>query len=160
MSGGTLVIDAGGDGFDSNGSATVTGGLLVVNGPTRTATAPSTSTAPSSSRTRTLVAAGTPGWPRRPDAASEAGDPEHDLFNDVQPAGTVVRVQAADGTGVADLRDVQDFQSLVVSHARAGRGRDLRGAHRRHRHRRRASAACSSTRPGRGGTSVGTLTAT
>jgi hypothetical protein len=34
MSGGTLLIDAGGDGFDSNGDATVTGGTIVVNGPT------------------------------------------------------------------------------------------------------------------------------
>lgn len=33
VTGGTLVIDADGDGFDSNGTAEITGGTLVVNGP-------------------------------------------------------------------------------------------------------------------------------
>ncbi len=33
VSGGTLTIDAGGDGFDSNGNAEITGGTVVVHGP-------------------------------------------------------------------------------------------------------------------------------
>lgn len=34
MSGGTVVLDTGGDGLDSNGIATITGGTMIVSGPT------------------------------------------------------------------------------------------------------------------------------
>ena len=49
INGGTLLVNADGDGLDSNGYATITGGTITVNGPTNPATGHLMSTARSSS---------------------------------------------------------------------------------------------------------------
>jgi hypothetical protein len=116
MSGGTLLIDAGGDGFDSNGSATVTGGTIVVNGPTENMNGALDVNGEFLVSNATLVAAGSIGMAETPSAASDQATLNLQ-FNSVQPAGTVVRIQASDGTVIATFQSSKQFQSLVVSTA-------------------------------------------
>jgi hypothetical protein len=114
MSGGTLLIDAGGDGFDSNGSANVTGGTIVVNGPTENMNAALDVNGEFLVSNATIVAAGSIGMAETPSVAS-AQATLNLQFNAVQPAGTVVRIQAPDGTVIATFQASKPFQSLVVS---------------------------------------------
>jgi hypothetical protein len=114
VSGGTLVIDAGGDGFDSNGSATVTGGTIVVNGPTENMNGAIDVNGEFLVSNATLVAAGSAGMAETPSAGSDQAT-LHLQFNAVQAAGTLVRIQASDGTVIATFAATKPFQSLVVS---------------------------------------------
>ena len=114
MSGGTLVIDAGGDGFDSNGSATVTGGTIVINGPTENMNGAIDVNGEFLISNAILIAAGSAGMAETPSATSE--QPNVALnFSSVQPAGTVVRIQAPDGTNIATFQASKPFQALVFS---------------------------------------------
>jgi hypothetical protein len=114
MSGGTIVIDAGGDGFDSNGSATVTGGTIVVNGPLSNGNGAIDVNGELLVSDAVLVAAGSLGMAETPDPSS-AQATLHLAFDSLVEAGTVIRVQAPDGTGVATFVASKPFQSLVVS---------------------------------------------
>jgi len=114
VSGGTIVIDAGGDGFDSNGSATVTGGTIVVNGPTTNGNGAIDVNGDFLVSDAVLVAAGSLGMAETPDASS-AQATLHLGFDSMVAAGTLVRVQAPDGTNVATFVAAKPFQSLVVS---------------------------------------------
>jgi len=114
VSGGTIVIDAGGDGFDSNGSATVTGGTIVVNGPLSNGNGAIDVNGEFLISDAVLVAAGSLGMAETPDASSAQGT-LHLAFDSMVAAGTVVRVQAPDGTNVATFVASKPFQSLVVS---------------------------------------------
>jgi hypothetical protein len=114
VSGGTLLIDAGGDGFDSNGSAEITGGTIVVNGPTSNGNGALDVNGEFLISGGVLVAAGSAGMAETPSASS----PQATLalnFNAAQAAGTVVRIQAPDGSAVTTFAAAKPFQSLVVS---------------------------------------------
>jgi hypothetical protein len=114
ISGGTLVIDAGGDGFDSNGSATVTGGTIVVNGPTTNGNGAIDVNGEFLLSDATLIAVGSIGMAETPSATS--AQPYLDVqFNAGQAAGTVVTIRATDGTAIATFVAAKAFQSLVFS---------------------------------------------
>lgn len=113
MSGGTLLIDAGGDGFDSNGSASVTGGTIVINGPEQNGNGALDVNGEFAITNATLVAAGSGGMVETPSASGQA---VLDIrFNTTQAAGTVVQVRAGDGTIVATFQSTKAFASVVVS---------------------------------------------
>ena len=114
MSGGTLVIDAGGDGFDSNGDATVTGGTIVVNGPTANNNGALDVNGNFLVSDAVLLAAGSAGMAEAPDAAS-AQAYVNLQFNATQAAGTVVTIRSSDGDAVATFVAAKPFQSLVLS---------------------------------------------
>ncbi|MEE4275844.1 MAG: carbohydrate-binding domain-containing protein, partial [Thermoleophilia bacterium] len=114
ISGGTLVIDAGGDGLDSNGSATVTGGTIVVNGPLTNREGALDVNGDFLVSDAVLVAAGSIGMDETPSASSSQAT-LHLRFDTLVAAGTVVRIQAPDGTPIATFRASKDLQSLVVS---------------------------------------------
>jgi len=114
MSGGTLVMTTGGDGFDSNGSATVTGGTIVINGPTANNNGAIDVNGEFLISNAVLVAAGSIGMAETPDASSTQAT-LHLQFDSGVAAGTVVRVQASDGTAIATFEASKPFQSLVIS---------------------------------------------
>jgi hypothetical protein len=114
MSGGTLVMTTGGDGFDSNGSATVTGGIIVINGPTANSNGAIDVNGEFLLSNAVLVAAGSIGMAETPDASSSQAS-LHLQFDSGVVAGTVVRVQASDGTAIATFEASKPFQSLVIS---------------------------------------------
>jgi hypothetical protein len=114
VSGGTLLIDAGGDGFDSNGSANVTGGTIVVNGPTERNNGALDVNGEFLVSDATVVAAGSAGMAETPSTASEQAI-LHLRFNQEQAAGTVVQVHSPDGSIVVTVVPTKPFQSIVLS---------------------------------------------
>lgn len=111
--GGHIAVDALGDGIDINGAVEMTGGTVLVNGPT----ANNNAALDHGSFKITggfLVAAGSAGMAQAPDATSTQYSLMH-FFPSVQAAGTLVHIQAADGTPVVTFAPTKTFQSIVVS---------------------------------------------
>lgn len=110
ISGGTIVVDAGGDGLDSNGALEVTGGTTVVSGPTNDgngAIDATTATADGG----VLVAGGSAGMAMSP--SGQAGVAAQ--FASALPAGTVVLVATTDGDVVAAFTTLKATATLVLS---------------------------------------------
>jgi hypothetical protein len=114
ISGGTLVMDTGGDGLDSNGSLTITGGTVVVNGPLSDGNGAIDVNGELLISDAVLLAAGSLGMAETPSASSGQAT-LHLQFDSLVAAGTVVRIQAPDGAPVATFEASKSFQSLVFS---------------------------------------------
>jgi len=114
ISGGTLVMDTGGDGLDSNGSLTITGGTVVVNGPLSDGNGAIDVNGELLISDAVLLAAGSLGMAETPSPSSGQAT-LHLQFDSLVAAGTVVRIQAPDGTPVATFEASKSFQSLVFS---------------------------------------------
>ena len=134
INGGTLVVNADGDGLDSNGYATITGGTITVNGPTTNGNGALDVNGTFTISGGTLLAAGSSGMAVAPDASSTQGWVAATLTS-AEPAGTVVHIVSADGTEVASFTATKAFSSVVYSSAADHQRRNVFGAGRRHRGR-------------------------
>ena len=114
ITGGTTVINADGDGFDSNGSATMSGGILVVNGPTNSGNGALDVNGTFTVTGGTLLAAGSAGMAVSPESGSEQTFVAIAL-DTVQEAGTTVQLVNGAGDVVMAFESVKDFQSVVFS---------------------------------------------
>jgi hypothetical protein len=114
ITGGTLVIDADGDGLDANGFLTMTGGTAVVNGPTNAGNGALDVDGTFEVSGGTLLAAGSSSMAMTP-ADMSAQSFVAFTFPSTQPAGTVVQVLDADGDALAAFESSKDFSSLVYS---------------------------------------------
>ena len=114
VTGGTTVIDAEGDGFDSNGSATMTGGILVVNGPTNSGNGALDVNGTFTVTGGTLLAAGSAGMAVSPEAGAEQTFVAVAL-DAVQSGGTTVQLVNGAGEVVLAFESVKDFQSVIFS---------------------------------------------
>jgi hypothetical protein len=128
VSGGTLVIDAGGDGFDSNGTAAITGGTVVVNGPTANGNGALDVNGDFTISGGVLVAAGSAGMAVAPGATSPQGWLSASPTSSV-PAGTTLHVVASDGTVVATFVTSKAIGNLVYSSSaiKSGQQYEIRG---------------------------------
>lgn len=114
ISGGTVLVDADGDGLDANGSIEISGGRVVVAGPTNSGNGAIDSDGGLLMSGGVLVAAGSSGMVVTP--ATSSPQPSVTLsFSSVQSAGTVVHLVAEDGTTVASFESTKDFQTVVIS---------------------------------------------
>ncbi|GAA1402558.1 carbohydrate-binding domain-containing protein [Oerskovia paurometabola] len=114
ISGGTLVVDAGGDGLDSNGSLEITGGTTVVQGPTNAGNGALDVNGTFTISGGTLLAAGSSGMAVAPDTDSSQGWVAANLDQSAA-AGTVVHVLAEDGTPLVSYEVTKDTQNVVYS---------------------------------------------
>ncbi|WP_336707144.1 carbohydrate-binding domain-containing protein [Oerskovia sp. USHLN155] len=114
ISGGTLVVDAGGDGLDSNGSLDITGGTTVVQGPTNAGNGALDVNGTFTVSGGTLLAAGSSGMAVAPDTDSSQGWVAANLDQSAA-AGTVVHVLAEDGTTLVSYEVTKDTQNVVYS---------------------------------------------
>ena len=114
VSGGTLVIDADGDGFESNGVASMSGGTIVINGPTTSREGAIDVNGEFLVSGGTLLAAGSVGMVETPSASSEQATLDLQ-FDGAVPAGTVIHIVADDGTAVVTYQAQKAVQSLVLS---------------------------------------------
>ncbi|QDW61326.1 carbohydrate-binding domain-containing protein [Oerskovia sp. KBS0722] len=114
ISGGTLVVDAGGDGLDSNGSLEITGGTTVVQGPTNAGNGALDVNGAFTISGGTLLAAGSSGMAVAPDTDSSQGWVAANLDQGAA-AGTVVHVLAEDGTTLVSYEVTKDTQNVVYS---------------------------------------------
>jgi hypothetical protein len=114
MSGGTLAIDAEGDGFDSNGSATLTGGTVWVDGPTASMNGAIDVNGELLVSDAILVAVGTS---RMAETTSEASEQAAIAVNlgSWLDAGTLVEIATEDGTPVVTFVSAKGFDSMVVT---------------------------------------------
>ncbi|MEV6966159.1 carbohydrate-binding domain-containing protein [Hamadaea sp. NPDC051192] len=114
IAGGTVVVNADGDGFDSNGTAKITGGTLVVNGPTMDGNGALDVNGSFEISGGVLVAAGSAGMAVAPDTGSAQGWLSA-TFDSAVSAGTTVHVTDSSGKVLATFVTSKSMQNLVYS---------------------------------------------
>ncbi len=113
INGGYIVVNAQGDGLDSNGNINVTGGTIIVHGPTRNDNGALDCNGTFLMSGGFLVAVGSSGMAETPDDSSTqevlAGS-----YGSAQAAGTLLHVEAQDGTDILTFVPAKAYQSLVI----------------------------------------------
>ncbi|GIE31442.1 hypothetical protein Ait01nite_044870 [Actinoplanes italicus] len=121
VNGGTLVIDSEGDGLDSNGTASITGGTVVVNGPEGNGNGALDVNGTFTISGGTLLAAGSAGMVVTPGADSAQGWISATLDSAVA-AGTTVQIADGDGTLVGTYVTGKTVQNITYSSPRIKTG--------------------------------------
>lgn len=116
INGGTLEVWASGDGLDSNGNATITGGDIVVYGPTTDGNGALDVNGTFEITGGTLMATGSSGMMVAPSTDSAQGWLATALSG-TATAGSEAVITDADGTEVAAYTIEKDFASVVFSSA-------------------------------------------
>ncbi|MZQ97131.1 MAG: carbohydrate-binding domain-containing protein [Acidaminobacter sp.] len=113
LEGGFVTVNAEGDGIDLNGSGSMSGGTLLVHGPTNSGNGAMDYNGDFVQSGGLLIASGSSGMAQGPSASSTELSALIFLTN--QTAGTLVRVEAEDGTVIAVFRPAKAFSSLVIA---------------------------------------------
>jgi hypothetical protein len=114
INGGSLVVDSGGDSLDANGAIEMTGGVVVVHGPTNSGNGALDYDGAFNISGGVLIAAGSAGMAQAPGA----GSPQNSLlvnFSAAQAAGTLVSIEDSQGATLLTFAPAKEFQSLVFS---------------------------------------------
>ena len=118
VTGGSLHIDAEGDGLDSNGDLIIEGGEIVVDGPSRSGNGALDSGTESGGACLvnggTILAIGASGMAESFDGASEQCSFRH-TFEQELPAGSEITVTDADGNVLVEHIAAKSFSSVVFS---------------------------------------------
>ncbi|WP_440114427.1 carbohydrate-binding domain-containing protein [Paenibacillus sp. QZ-Y1] len=114
INGGSLTVNADGDGLDSNGSIYMTGGTVIVNGPTNDGNGPLDYDGTFEMSGGYLVAAGSSGMAQGTSDTSTQNTIVM-TFPDTQKAGTLVHVQDGEGNNILTFAPAKDYQSVVIS---------------------------------------------
>ncbi|MFJ4171393.1 carbohydrate-binding domain-containing protein [Paenarthrobacter sp. NPDC089714] len=114
VSGGTLTINSEGDGLDSNGSATISGGTIVVNGPTNDGNGALDVNGDLTVTGGTVAAAGSAGMAVTPVTTSTQSGVQL-TFNSSVAAGTPIHLVDSSGKVVATFVTTKTIASLVYS---------------------------------------------
>lgn len=112
INGGYLAIDARGDGIDANGPIVMTGGTVIVDGPTSDGNGALDFVSFTISG-GFLVAVGSAGMAQAPDDAAQAVAGLS--FGSTVAAGTMVHIEAADGTDMLTFTPTKDYATVVLS---------------------------------------------
>lgn len=113
ISGGTVYVNADGDGLDSNGTLTVTGGTIYVDGPVNSANGALDFDGTGEITGGTVIALGASGMAQNFTQASNQGSIFLNTGN--QKAGTEVVLKDADGKVLLSYTSKKAFSSVVVS---------------------------------------------
>ncbi|WP_338589281.1 carbohydrate-binding domain-containing protein [Paenibacillus sp. Y5S-9] len=114
INGGSLTVNAGGDGLDSNGSINMTGGTVIVNGPTDSGNGALDYDGTFEISGGYLVAAGSSGMAQGTSDTSTQNTIVM-TFPATQKAGTLVHVQDSEGNNILTFAPAKDYQTVVVS---------------------------------------------
>jgi len=114
INGGYLYVDANGDGLDSNGSIDMTGGTVIVNGPTNNGNGAIDYNATFTMTGGYLLAVGSSGMAEAPSTSSTQYAVVYN-FDIQQTAGTLIHIATADGTEVLTFAPSKTYQSVVFS---------------------------------------------
>lgn len=112
VSGGTTIVNAGGDGLDSNGSITMDGGTMVVYGPTDSANGTLDYTTTFNINGGTLIALGSSGMAQNPSSSSTQPFVSVGMSN--VAANTLSYVTQADETLVA-IASPKAYSMMIIS---------------------------------------------
>ena len=116
INGGYVVINAGGDGLDSNGSIEMTGGTVIVNGPTNNGNGALDCNGGFGISGGYLVAVGSSGMAETPDTSSTLNSVKV-TYASTQAAGTMVHIETEDGKDVLTFVPAKAYQSVVFCSA-------------------------------------------
>jgi hypothetical protein len=114
LNGGRVVVDAQGDGIDVNGSVTMTGGVVIVSGPTSSMNGALDYLGGFTVSGGFLVAAGSTGMAQAPDTASSQNSVMVNLSSSM-PEGTMFRIETEGGEEVLTFVPARAYQSVVLS---------------------------------------------
>ncbi len=112
--GGTILVDAVGDGLDVNGAIEMTGGVVLVNGPTNDGNGALDYDAGFNLTGGFFAAAGSAGMAQAPGTNSSQYSVAI-FFNGAQPGGTLVSIKNSAGEDLLTFVPTKQFQSLVFS---------------------------------------------
>lgn len=114
INGGYIVVSAEGDGLDSNGAIEMTGGVVIVNGPTGFDNGALDYDRAFDISGGLLIATGSAGMPQAP---SDSSSQFSMLINYAEPysPGTLVHIQTSDGEEILTFAPAKAFQSVVFS---------------------------------------------
>jgi hypothetical protein len=114
ITGGSIYVDGDGDGIDVNGAIEMTGGSVVINGPTQQMNGALDYDSGFAMTGGFLVAAGSSGMAQTPDQ----GRPSVLIYlSQMQAAGTLIHVQNSAGADVLTFAPSKDYQSVAFSSA-------------------------------------------
>lgn len=114
ISGGYVSVDATGDGLDSNGSIAMTGGTVVVNGPTASNNGALDYDGTFEMSGGFLITAGSAGMAQAP--SEQSGQYSIAMnYSKAQQAGTLVHLKDSKGNTVATFAPKKQYQFVVIS---------------------------------------------
>jgi len=111
--GGYLFVDANGDGIDSNGTMEMSGGVVLVNGPTNNGNGPLDFGSFNISG-GFLVAVGSSGMAQAPSDTSTQYAVLQNLSG-MQAAGTMAHIESAAGENILTFVPTKEYQSVLIS---------------------------------------------
>lgn len=114
INGGYVYMNAAGDGLDSNGTIEMTGGTVLVNGPTNDGNGALDYDSSFNMSGGYLIAAGSSGMVQ---ATSEESTQAGILmtFSETQSAGTIVHLEDSEEKTIATYAPLKDYQSVFIS---------------------------------------------
>ena len=122
ISGGTVTVNANGDGLDSNGTATLSGGTLVVNGPFTGGNASLDTNGDLLLNGATVTAGNSGDMFEAPSSSSTSGYVKLTNLSNIS-SGTTVQVADSSGAVVANYKVTSSNTSLIlVSSAKIAKG--------------------------------------
>ena len=114
VNGGYIAVDALGDGLDVNGPIDMTGGVVIVNGPTSNGNGALDYAGAFNITGGFLVAVGSAGMAQVPSQSSTQYSIAH-AFPSLQAAGTIFHVEAEGGEDILTFAPTKAYQSVVFS---------------------------------------------
>ena len=114
IEGGYLYVDASGDGLDSNTTIHMTGGTVVVYGPTNNGNGPLDYDGTFTIEGGTLIASGSSGMALGVSDSSTQGTVMM-TFDEAQQANSTVNITTSDGKSIFTVSPEKQFQSIVIS---------------------------------------------
>lgn len=114
INGGNILVNAGGDGLDINGSVNMTGGNVIVNGPTQNMNGALDYDGGFNISGGVLIAAGSAGMAMAPDETSTINTLLVN-FNGTLPAGSLFHLADSSDSAVLTFAVSKDAQSIVFS---------------------------------------------
>ena len=114
ISGGYLYVDADGDGVDSNGDLTASGGTVIVNGPTNNGNGALDANGTILVNGGFLVAVGSSGMAEYP-AGTSAQNVITVTLSSKQQAGSVLRIEEETGADLLNFASAKSYNSIVFS---------------------------------------------
>lgn len=121
INGGYIYVNGNGDGVDVNGSITMTGGTLIVNGPTANDNGALDYDGTFKLTGGYVLAAGSSGMAQAPDATSS----QNSLllnFTSAYKAGVLVHIETSAGDEVLTFKPVKQYQSIAFSSSKLVKG--------------------------------------
>ncbi len=112
ISGGSVYVNAGGDGLDSNGDLLISGGMVIVDGPTNSGNGALDGNGGIYCSDGLLIAAGSSGMAEYPKGSQNTAII---TFPATHPGGTVVTICDSSGTEIISHTPAKQFDSFIVS---------------------------------------------